>query len=98
MLAVLGPFSRNKSNWYLLACWAMSVAILALPRPYKASAANFIWQILYAPFYQAGESLTAGTFQAARPLPAMHPAISRTRDLPLCLPLEFSIDYPHGRE
>jgi len=57
MLRVLGPLSRSKSNCYLLVSWALAVAILALPRPPKSSAANFAWQILYAPFYQAGEKI-----------------------------------------
>jgi rod shape-determining protein MreC len=65
MLRVLGPFSRNKSNWYLLGCWALSVTILALPQPPKSSAANLIWQILYAPFYQAGEKIR-GLYQVQR--------------------------------
>ena len=65
MLRVLGPFSRNKSNWYLLVCWALSIAILALPQLPKSSAANFIWQILYAPFYQAGEKIR-GLYQVQR--------------------------------
>ena len=57
MLRVLGPLSRKKANWYLLICWALSITLLALPKSYKASFSQVVWQVLYNPFYQAGEKV-----------------------------------------
>lgn len=57
MLPVLGPFSKNKTNWYILVCWAISITMLALPRPQKALVTGLVWQVLYSPFYQAGEKV-----------------------------------------
>jgi rod shape-determining protein MreC len=57
MLRVIGPFSRNKANWYLLISWALAIALLSLPKPYKGTLSQLIWQVFYAPFYQAGETV-----------------------------------------
>lgn len=57
MLPLLGPLSKNKSNWYVLASAALSVMLLFLPQPVKGEISHLIWEILYAPFYQSGEML-----------------------------------------
>ncbi|OGC92432.1 MAG: rod shape-determining protein MreC [candidate division Zixibacteria bacterium RBG_16_48_11] len=57
MLPVLGPFSKNKTNWYILVCWSISITLLALSEPKKDLVTGLIRQVLYSPFQQAGEKV-----------------------------------------
>ncbi len=57
MLRVIGPFSKNKANWYLVISWALAFTLLALPKPSKGTIGQVVWQVFFAPFYQAGETV-----------------------------------------
>lgn len=53
----LGPILKNKSTWYLLTGWVLSISLLSLPKQYKAQASDLAWRLLYSPFYQTGEMI-----------------------------------------